>query len=496
MARYVGRRQSSFARGLNDSAAPEEYARNEVSEMLDARLSLAGNGATRRGGSKRTHSTALNTGATVYGLREFNPTGASVQLCAFVGDRFYTSTDGGANWTEQATGLPTAYWSMVVTDACGSRVLYAANGGSVYQWDGTTWSTLTNAPSGVKYLSVFGGRLYAAGHDGETVQASKVQDFGVWDTTKGALSVKVSTHDGDAEIRGLYQLGEAVLVFKRESTAYIAGYGQETLTVETGPEGGVSRSVGCRGFRTIRATAEDAVVWLSERGFELYRLGGQIRLLGRPTQGFLDGLNHDHIKDNPGLPVAVYWPRKNEYWCAVPHGNSTENDRIWVYRPPGADTTPARWLYRPSYPVTTLAVADRSGAGRMPYGGGGDGFVRALEDGENGDRNSDDSGGSTVTARLTSMPFTWGDQNLRKRSRVVRGSVQAPAQASVTYIPVADGADQGSHSISHPASSGPQSKKARVNARGYVVKVKAEWSDPDLTLQGLQVSAKRLRKGW
>jgi hypothetical protein len=98
-----------------------------------------------------------------------------LELVAFVGDALYTSTDGGASWTQQATGLPTDYWSIVVSDACGTNRLYAANGnGDIRQWDGSTLSTLTNAPAGVKFLSVFGGRLYVAGHDGETVQASMV----------------------------------------------------------------------------------------------------------------------------------------------------------------------------------------------------------------------------------------------------------------------------------------------------------------------------------
>lgn len=132
----------------------------------------------------------------------------------------------------------------------------------------------------------------------------------------------------------------------------------------------------------------------------------------------------------------------------------------------------------------------------MPYGGGYDGFVRALETGEDGDRDSDDTGGSTVTARLQSRPLTFGEQQIEKRGRVVRGGVTAPSEATVTYHAVADGSVNAGRGVTHPASSGPVSKKARVSARGYVLGVRAEWSDPGLTLQALQMEAKPLRKGW
>lgn len=498
MPTLIPARQPSFAAGMVDSRAPEEYQGNQLQRLYDGRLQLAGNGVVRRGGSKRTHPSALNSGATVYGLREFTTGSGTVQLCAFVGDTFYTSTDGGATWTQQATTLPTDYWSMVTTDACGTPTLYAANGGgSIYEWDGTTWSTLTgtSVPTGVKFLSVFGGRLYVAGHDGETVQASVVKDFSDWSIGNGALSVKVSTHDGDTTIRGLYQLGEALLVFKRKSTAYIAGFGQETLVVESGPEGGVSRSVGCVGFRTVQATSEDAVVWLSERGLEFYRLGGQIQLIGRPLQGFFDGLNHSELATSDRLPVGLYWPRKNEYWCAVPTGSSTENDRIVAFRPPGAATSAARWIFRPHQPVASLTTADRSGEGRMPYAGGFDGFVRELETGDTDDRDSDDSGGRQVMMNLRTRPFTFGDQGIYKKARVIRVSVQTDTPSVLTVAPVADEELGTSRTLSFDATSGIRTQKARVNARGYVLGADIQ-TPSDAVLQGVQLDAAPLRRGW
>lgn len=493
-------RQESFAAGMNDTAAPEEYRPDEVSVLYDGRLELAGNACQRRDGSKRTHPSALNGGATVYGLQAFTAGDGTDYLVAMVGTKAYASSDGGATWSEIATGLTADYWDFVVSDACGTPTLYGVNGASpIYEWDGTTWSTITassgSVPDGARFIEVFGGRLYAAGHDGETVVASMVEDFTKWGISDGALSVKVSTNEGDTEIRGIYQLGEALIVWKRRSMGYIAGFGWETLQVEAGPEGGVSRSVGCVAHRTIQATAEDAVVWLSERGWEFYQLGGQPQLIGRPLQGFTETLHRDHIEANDGVPVATYWPRKNEYWCAVPTGSATQNDRIFVWRPPAGATTGARWIFRPGFDVATLALADRSGDGAMPYAGGYGGFVRELETGDKDDVLSDDTGGSSITHEVQTRPFTYGSQQIQKRGRIVRAAVEASAESDVNLAIVADGVAGTARTVTYASNSGPVSQKTRLNERGYVLAVKLT-TTTDAKIAGLELEAEPNRRGW
>ena len=242
MARIAVEQQLSFARGMNDTATPTEYRPDECELLHNGRISFDGQTVRRRGGSVKTHSAALNSAGVCYGAIEYHTAAGVQQLVVFIDDKAYTSTDEGVTWTEQATGLTTGYWSLVIMRQGSANVLCAANGGTnSYQWNGTTWATISNIPNDVKYLAVFNNRLWAAGHAGITVVASKVGDLEVYATPDG-LSVQAQTHDGDTEMTGLYQLGTVLLAFKEESCGYIEGFGFNTLEVEAGARGISARS--------------------------------------------------------------------------------------------------------------------------------------------------------------------------------------------------------------------------------------------------------------
>ena len=332
--------QVSFARGMQDSAAPTEFQQDEVELLLNGRVSFIGNSIDRRKGSAKTHASALNSGAQCYGAAEFFTAAGAQQLCAFIGDKFYFSANEGLTWTNPsgATSLSTAYWDTAQMRVGAANYLICTNGSTnIYYWDGSTWGTLSNEPANAKFCAVFNDRLYVAGHSGVTVAASSPGAPNTWAAPDG-YTVEVTTHDGEQELTGLYQMGTVLLAFKRESTSYLEGFGFNTLEVEAGGRG-LSRSTGCLAFRSIAQVGEQGVCWLSERGFEFYQLGGQIQLVSRPIQSFLDTLAWTNIKNGQGIPSSMYWPQKNEYWCALPAA-SGQNDYVFRWRPPTA-TTPA-----------------------------------------------------------------------------------------------------------------------------------------------------------
>lgn len=336
--------QVSFARGMQDSAAPTEFQQDEVELLLNGRVSFVGNQIDRRKGSAKTHASALNSGAQCYGATEFFTAAGAQQLCAFIGDKFYYSTNEGAAWTNPsgATSLSTAYWDTAQMRVGAANYLICTNGSTnVYYWDGSTWGTLSNEPANAKFCAVFNDRLYVAGHSGVTVAASAPGNPNLWASPDG-YTVEVTTHDGEQELTGLYQMGTVLLAFKRESTSYLEGFGFATLEVEAGGRG-LSRSTGCLAFRSIAQVGEQGVCWLSERGFEFYQLGGQIQLISRPIQSFLDTLAWTNIKNGQGIPSAMYWPQKNEYWCGLPAA-SGQNDYVFRWRPPTATTPPCVML--------------------------------------------------------------------------------------------------------------------------------------------------------
>ena len=167
MARMVKEQQLTFARGMNDTAAPIEYQEDECELLYNGRVSFDGQTVQRRGGSEKTHASALNSGGDGYGGIEYYTAAGDQQLIVFMGDKMYTSTNEGATWTQRATGLTESFWSLVIMREGSNNVLCAANGGTnSYQWNGSTWAAISNIPNNVKYLAVHGNRLWASGHSG------------------------------------------------------------------------------------------------------------------------------------------------------------------------------------------------------------------------------------------------------------------------------------------------------------------------------------------
>lgn len=554
MALMQVERQLSFAGGMNSLAAPAEYGADELSYNLNGLPEIDGITIKPRPGSKRTHASELNSGAQCYGATEYHDASGNQQIVVFMGDKMFTSTDEGASWTQRATSLSTAYWSLVQMRVGSSNYLCCANGSSnIYYWDGTTWGTLSGAPSGAKYLAVFNGRLYAAGHAAETVAASAVGDPTGW-STPSAFEVKIHTHDGDNEITGLYTIGSVLLAFKRSSTGYIEGFGYQTLQVSSDALG-ISRSVGCVGHRTIVAVGDQAVCWLSERGVEFWQMGGAITLLSGKLQPTVADLAWATIVANPGLCHAAYLERENEYRVAVPT-TTTTTDLVIGVRPPraGSNLPVSLWLEdHPDGDVdqdtvfvssgylafqsgasqskvsvvggylsidasgtsfvalssgylslatstaqhAALFVADRLGndlAGEL-WSGGFDGFVRYLKEGTKDDVASDDSGGQDVTMTLRSRPFLFGDAFRRTKARIIRATTQQPAAADVALRVISDGVSGTQKTVTTEAVSYPQSIRAMVSAKAqaHIVELQAAG---DIEVTGFELAAEQLRTPW
>ena len=549
--------QVSFARGMQDSAAPTEFQQDEVELLLNGRVSFIGNSIDRRKGSAKTHASELNSGAQCYGATEFFTAAGAQQLCAFIGDKFYFSANEGLTWTNPsgATSLSTAYWDTAQMRVGVANLLICTNGSTnIYKWDGTTWGTLSNEPANAKFCAVFNDRLYVAGHSGVTVAASSPGNPDLWASPDG-YTVEVTTHDGEQELTGLYQMATVLLAFKRESTSYLEGFGFATLEVEAGGRG-LSRSTGCLAFRSIAQVGEQGVCWLSERGFEFYQLGGQIQLVSRPIQSFLDTIAWTNIKNGQGIPSAMYWPQKNEYWCGLPAASS-QNDYVFRWRPPTA-TTPACVMLDKHSTTTSATVfigsdgdlqvasdtsrdqvrvvngslvtaktglytevdgttghlelatvahdhaalfaADRDDEEQIsaPWGAGYDGFIRKLEilNSDNASTTTADDG-VAVQLRILSRPLLFGSQTRRKRLRTLRVASSQGAESTLSVTPVADGSDGTTKTLTMPVSAGdrPRAKKSRTSLKGYSLQLNITSSD-DVSVGSMEAIAEPLREGF
>lgn len=368
MPQLLSENVTSFAAGVNDSTAPDEYQPHESARIINFRPALQGNSLKRRGVTWSPSVDSIFGGVNYvpYGSIEFELTSGARQIVAlgYVNSvlGFQYSNDQGQTWSQVGSPIinlpasPNERASFATIEAGGINLLIIAVGGVLtYKWDGTTLTALANIPSGVRYVEGFNNRLVAAGHSGTRVVASKVNDPDTWAAPDG-WDIDAATSDGDNFITGLFQLGPVMMVFKRESVGYIEGFGFQTLQVQTGARG-ISRSVGCIASNSIAPLSDYGVMWLSERGFEMYTLStGFIQLVSRQMQSFVNAIQKFSIvAEGFGTPQAVWVPGKREYWCAVPVGlysvgtfsgqEVLPNNYVYVYRPGTATEPAAQWAF-------------------------------------------------------------------------------------------------------------------------------------------------------
>ncbi|HUT13284.1 MAG TPA: hypothetical protein VMY42_22545 [Thermoguttaceae bacterium] len=459
-----------------------------------------------------------------------------------------------ADFTPPATILLANYYSFATMRVGATMYLFAANGDTTVQrWNGTIWDTLTNAPSGVKYLAVHNGRLYVAGHSGVIVQGSKIADPTIW-TSPDALTVQIMTHGGEVPT-GMYQVGPHLLIYDQEATSYVDGFGEQTIIVAAGATG-FSRSVGCAGFRTIAGVGDNGVCWLSRRGVEYYTPGAGIRLISKPVEVFLGTIDWEQLYSNPGRPSAAYDEVEQDYYLAMAT-NGTQNDRVLVlnlqqnvdfqrsgpraaatidvlrsasggtvtfgddgggYLGTGieeADADASGYLGLADAggdPITedasgyltsttnntlpaTLFPAPATSAAATIYSLGYDGFVRRHSDSDLDDWSSTETEGTTVDLTIVSRPFLFRRPRQRKRVRAVHIASLQDASATLTIQVRAGGAATAPQTVSMSATGLDQAqrKNVRVKIDGDTPQVQIDTSD-DVRISLVGISGDVLRE--
>jgi len=476
----------------------------------------------RREGTVRAHPNAIDSGVG-YGASPYFTAAGVAQIVVFIDLACWFSADDGATWTDVtgANVLTAGWYDFAFMRVGATNYLFAANGNtSIWRWNGTTLDALPAAPSGVKYIEVFNRRLYATGHSGVIVQASKLNDPTNW-TSPAALTVQVQIQQGGTPT-GLYQIGPHLLIFDTEATSYVDGFGEQDIVVAAGATG-FSRSVGCIAFRTIVGVGDNAVCWLSSRGVEYYSPSTGILLISRPVQRFMDSIDRTGIGDDPGLPTACYDEISQEYHLAVSTTGSRNNRTLVInlmHRGQG-------WLGAPSVDrqltssfqfltsdadgyetLDTVGVELKStsdgyetgtseeGAEPLTEGANGyeslgvsdalpdtlfigpsptrettvhslgrDGFVREHY-GTNDDEASDGSGGTDVTLAVVSRPFLFGKARQRKLVRVLHVGTINDEDATLSVGLRIDGQALPVQSVTIPGTSFNQPKRAKVMSSG------------------------------
>ena len=445
------------------------------------------------GGGGFTANTTALTGIATFADAKTVANGAP-QLVVFVGSKGFVSEDNGETWTEIASGLPEAYWTFATLRIGDTLHLACVNGGKVYTWNGALadgWAELDNAPEGATVATLFNERLYLAGHNGNIINGSAIRDPKRWDTPWG-VALQIAVHDGDG-ITAMTVAGPVLLIGKRRSIAWMDGFGNSDIIVGQGARG-ISRTVGCVAFRSMIPAGDDAVLWLSERGIEIYT-GGSVKSASDARRMFFrDEVNWDEIEANPGRVQAIWYPADNQYWIALPTVGHKENRAILsvnlttgsieeIYRNHG-DTKPGD--------PATMFVGRRSEV----YFVGDDGFVRRFDTGPRDDVTAAGSGGTSFTARIRSRPFPHKNLFTRKRVRILDVIASHPDGASIRVRALGDDKPGPWTSAMVPASSyeEPEQVRVMVQEEGLVVAHEIETEAAGLRIHAIRMASEELKQ--
>ena len=361
---------------MYDSTAPTAFPKASAHLIYNGRIQPDGT-VRRRSGTIRTTLAAANA-EIGYGGTHFTTAGGTDQMLVILGAKAYSSTDKGVTLTERATALREDYYDFAEIRVGATNYICMANGAAtIPTWTGAAWSTIAGAPAGVKYLAAFNSRLWATGHSGVLVQACKIGDLTDW-TSPDALTVQV-----DALPTGLCNAGPHLLVFDRNSTSYIDGYGEQTLIVATGSEG-YSKSVGCVAFRSIQNVGDGAVCWLSERGVEYYHPSTGIVLVSKAVQKFMDSIDFDQIYNNPGRVTSAYDPTTQDYSLGL-STDGVRNNRVLVLNL--RDNVDDQRKGKRAAPTIDRLQSPTSGD--LLFGGGDDGYLEVVAGGAELDADGD-----------------------------------------------------------------------------------------------------------
>lgn len=510
-------RTPGFRHGMKDSAvSAEDFAKEQAALILNGRVDFD-ESVSARGGSVLWRDAGALTGrgrgvafATLAGARRY---------LAIVGTVAYEASaplpsSGSTAFTSIATGLRDDWWSITSMIKSGALYMLLANGGaSGYQWNGSAWSTITNLPSGVKYLQVFNDRLYAAGHAQSTVAASAIGNYELW-TAPDGLSLPIQTHDSDRDVLGLLAVGEVLLVFKRHSVSWVDGFGNSDVIVASGARG-LTGSVGIVGFRTAQRVGDHGAMWLSERGIEYWPgRGRDIQLVGDGVRMFMDTIAKGQIANDPGLPCAVYYQGRNEYWLSVPSSAYATsltpfNDVAicvnvgtlactrWTWSNAGSTLRNAGIDYAMDAMCAAETIVGAESANKVyvqpmgiVYNSGGQPALLDYGTRDLLPNSLSSSSAYDIHFRVRTRPYVGGSQRIKKRARRVFLSWAASATHAAKVLVRTDGTDGTARAVSLAASvnGAPQNGDWAFSETGFQHQVDIEGTG-GLKIAGIELES-------
>jgi hypothetical protein len=319
----------SFDGGQNSFSRPDAIAPNQAAELVNWDISQHGILTTRRGRNEVTSGPISVEGEAVRALYYFDKPGLK-QLVAAHNGRIWTWSSG-PTWTQ--LGSPTFDKTLDIRFAPGlEKMFILVPGVELYQWDGTTMTTLSAAPKGVT-MCYHTNAVFIGGATGypDQLARSDFLDASVWN---GLWSIQVGAGEGDPIVAIVSYEGNNIVVFKRNSIWLVTAMPQ----ARSAAEWQVTRihdAIGCVAARTAIQVGQD--VWfLADDGVRsLQRTAATLQqeiampTISGPIQDLINRINW------PLAPRSCAIHYNNRYMLSVPLDDAIEtatgNNTTLVY---------------------------------------------------------------------------------------------------------------------------------------------------------------------
>ncbi|MGE0347330.1 MAG: hypothetical protein AB7N73_14530 [Gemmatimonadales bacterium] len=456
-----------FRGGLNTTFAEDLLDARELRRAENVRLTTYG-ALTTRPGSRRIHDTALEGGAPILGLAQWDSPGGK-QVVAVAGGKLHHKLEAATDFATVASpALSTTKPTIILPYRSGaSIVLYLASEG-LFKWDGTTLAAVADAPAGVEFIELYKQRGFV--HAGtKTLYFSKVQNLDTWSIPDGGFE-DVETFDTEP-LEALAGIGSSLLLCKADTIARFTGVDKTLIRIDTQTEG-VAPNLGVVGRRAV-TRLDDLLLVITDRGPYLANEAA-VQEIGQKVEATFDAIPG---ADRPNI-LAAFHRAAREAWIIGPGG-----PLVWAQRPQA-------WTGPWPLPFTVRSVApyERPDGIDTLLAGGTDGFVRELDTGTRDDRLRAGTGGVAIPTRITLPPLLFGVPDEVKTLRQVDVQAEIPAGGTLT-VGWSSELGSGEETL---AGKGPgvRSYRARFGARGrrLTLTLREENGVP-ITVTGILASA-------
>lgn len=368
-----------FTGGLNSTGGALSLSNQESSKIQNIDFDKFGS-ILKRAGSLNANSSALNSGARITGMHDFELSTGTRYFAVVAGSKVF-------NWNSSSiTGAPTDITgaitvtpgNLVSSTTFRDTALFTNGADPVFKWTGTGNCSLLTVPTDLtaaKYIATFQNYTFLANVTSggvnyrSRIYYSNINKIDVWTDSD---FVDVSRDDGQ-QITGLAVLGQSLVIFKERSVWIAQFTGDADDPFQFTP---TNVSNGCVSHFSIQS-AENGLIYLCWDGLYFFDGFNSYKITDRLSSTFFNDLATLQFSN----VSSMYQHTKNRYWLGISSTGSATNDTVitWTKAKTTIETD-AFSIYKGQSP-SFMCMVYPDGITESTYFGDYSGFVYKADTG-------------------------------------------------------------------------------------------------------------------